>query len=219
MGLAAATAVSAVAQGRMAPQLRQSRRGKKGSESNFSVRWLPGLIDSDHLAQLVASVPGAAMVGQQRQEALAFTTAVMGDVTNQVVKMAASQVEVPAPPPEVRDRNDISEAFLGRLDGSTFQAPDAAGAEIARRIDRWSAPVVGTKNPQLVVQLSPPDDSNAWHARVLGTSRRDRSNRSRSSSPKRQRIDPDSSNIRPPDSNVSSLHFFALADVAGARSF
>lgn len=170
MGLAAATAVSAAAQGRMAPQLRQSRRGKKGDGSSFSVRWLPGLIDPDHLAQLVASVPGAAMVGQQRQEALAFTTAVMGDVTNQVVRMAASQVEVPAPPPEIRDRNDISEAFLGRLDGSPFQAPDSAGAEIARRLDRWAAPVVGTKNPKLIVSLSPPDESNAWHARVLGTS-------------------------------------------------
>ena len=170
MGLAAATAVSAVAQGRMAPQLRQARRGKKGEGNNFSVRWLPGLIEADHLAQLVASVPGAAMVGQQRQEALAFTTAVMGDVTNQIVKMAASQVEVPAPPPEVRDRNDISEAFLGRLDGSGFSAPDSAGSEIARRIDRWSAPVVGTKNPQLIVQLSEPDQSNAWLAQVLGTS-------------------------------------------------
>ncbi len=169
MGLAAATAVSAVAQGRMAPQLRQARRGKKGSLSNFSVRWLPGLIDAEHLAQLVKSVPGAAMVGQQRQEGLAFTTAVMGDVTNQVVRMAASQVEVPAPPPEVRDRNEISEAFLGRLDGSTFEAQDSAGAEIARRIDRWAAPVVGTKNPKLTVQLSPPDESNAWLARVLGT--------------------------------------------------
>ena len=110
------------------------------------------------------------MVGQQRQEPLAFTTAVMGDVTNQVVRMAASQVEVPAPPPEVKDRNDISEAFLGRLDGSTFVAPDTAGAEISRRIDRWAAPVVGTKNPKLIVSLSPPDDSNAWLALVLGTS-------------------------------------------------
>ena len=128
MGLAAATAVSAVAQGRMAPQLRQARRGKKSEGNNFSVRWLPGLIEADHLAKLVASVPGAAMVGQQRQEPLAFTAAVMGDVTNQIVKMAASQVEVPAPPPEVRDRNDISEAFLGRLDGSGFRAPDAAGS-------------------------------------------------------------------------------------------
>ncbi len=171
MGLAAATAVSAVSQGRMAPQLRQSRRGSKGADgSNFSVRWLPGLIDSDHLSELVASVPGAAMVGQQRQEGLSFTTAVMGDVTNQIVKMAAGQVDVPAPPPEVRDRNDISEAFLGRLDGSTFVAPDGPGAEISRRIDRWAAPVVGTKNPKLTVLLNPPDASNAWHAQVLGTS-------------------------------------------------
>ncbi|MDW3177319.1 MAG: DEAD/DEAH box helicase [Acidimicrobiia bacterium] len=171
MGLAAATAISAVAQGRMAPQLRQSRRGsKKGESGTFSVRWLPGLIDSDHLASLVSSVPGAAMVGQQRQEPLSFTTAVMGDITNTIVHTAASQVDVPAPPPEVKDRNDIAEAFLGRLDGSTFTAPDAAGAEISRRIDRWSAPVVGTKNPQLTVQLSPPDESNAWFAQVLATS-------------------------------------------------
>ncbi len=170
MGLAAATAVSAVSQGRMAPQLRQSRRAKTANGSQFSVRWLPGLIDSDHLKQLVDSVPGAAMVGQQRQEALSFTTAVMGNITNQIVRMAASQVDMPAPPPEVHDRNDISEAFLGRLDGSPFHAPDGPGAEISRRIDRWAAPVVGTKNPRLTVQLSPPDESNAWLARVLGTS-------------------------------------------------
>ena len=171
MGLASAAAVSSVAQGRMAPQLRQSRRGsKKNGTSTFSVRWLPGLIEPDVLAQLIASVPGAAMVGQQRQEPLAFTTAVMGDVTNTIVRMAAAQVDMPAPPPEVRDRNDISEAFLGRLDGSQFQAPDSAGAEISRRVDRWSAPVVGTKNPKLTVQLAAPDDSNAWLASVLGTS-------------------------------------------------
>ncbi|MFT7473325.1 MAG: hypothetical protein ACI81L_000240 [Verrucomicrobiales bacterium] len=171
MGLTAATAVSAVAQGRMAPQLRQSRRGGgKGDGSTFSVRWLPGLIEADHLQALVASVPGTAMVGQQRQEGLSFTTAVMGDITNQIVRMAASQVDVPAPPPEVKDRNDISEAFLGRLDGSSFIAPDSAGSEISRRIDRWAAPVVGTKNPKLTVQLSPPDASNAWLAQVLGTS-------------------------------------------------
>ena len=168
MGLCAAAAVSAVAQGRMAPQLRHSRRSKKGSGANFSVRWLPGLIDQALLAGLVDSVPRAAMVGQQRQEPLAFTTAVMGDITNTIVRMAAAQVDMPAPPPEVRDRNDISEAFLGRLDGSAFTAPDSAGAEIARRIDRWSAPVVGTKNPKLTVQLSPPDESNAWLASVLG---------------------------------------------------
>ena len=56
MGIAAATAISAVAQGRMAPQLRQSRRGgKKGEHGTFSVRWLPGLIDADHLSSLVES--------------------------------------------------------------------------------------------------------------------------------------------------------------------
>jgi len=60
--------------------------------------------------------------------------------------------------------------FLGRLDGSTFVAPDGPGAEISRRIDRWAAPVVGTKNPKLTVLLNPPDASNAWHAQVLGTS-------------------------------------------------
>jgi len=171
MGIAAATAVSAIAQGRMAPQLRQSRRGgKKGEHGTFSVRWLPGLIDAEHLSSLVESVPGAAMAGQQRQEPLSFVTAVMGDITNTVVHTAAAQVDMPAPPPEVNDRNDIAEAFLGRLDGSSFTAPDTAGAEISRRIDRWAAPVVGTKNPRLTVQLSPPDESNAWFAVVLGTS-------------------------------------------------
>ena len=169
MGLAAATAVSAVAQGRMAPQMRQSRRGtKQKGMSNYSVRWLPGLINADVLKQLTDTVPGSAMVGQQRQEPLAFTTAVMGDVTNTIVRMAAAQVELPAPPPEVKDRQDVSESFLGRLDGTPFQAPDSSAAEIARRIDRWSAPVVGTKNPTLTVQLAAPDESNAWLASGMG---------------------------------------------------
>ena len=47
-------------------------------------------------------------------------------------------------------------------------APVAAGAEVSKRLDRWSRPVTTTSRPKLVVQLEPPDRDGAWFLQVLG---------------------------------------------------
>ncbi len=44
----------------------------------------------------------------------------------------------------------------------------AAGAEVSKRIDRWSKPLTGTARVKLVVTLDPPDSGNAWFLSVLG---------------------------------------------------
>jgi superfamily II DNA or RNA helicase len=62
----------------------------------------------------------------------------------------------------------VSEAVITRLDGSSFEAPVAAGAEVARRLERWAEPVSDLVRTRLVVQLEPPDRGNAWFLSVLG---------------------------------------------------
>ncbi len=170
MGLAAATAVSLVARGRIVPQLKQSRRSKSSGTTSFNVRWHPALAPREEIDALISSVPGAAMVGQQRQDATAFVNAVLADLIDSIATTAAAQVETPAVPAEVLDRNDIGESFLARLDGSNFTAPDGPGAEVVRRVSRWAAPVLGVGIPSLTVVLNPPDDGNAWLAQVLAPS-------------------------------------------------
>ena len=57
---------------------------------------------------------------------------------------------------------------MTRLDGSAFEAPVAAGAEVSKRMDRWAKPVTGSTRVRLVVQLDPPDSGDAWFLSVLG---------------------------------------------------
>src|ERR687897_137976 len=61
-----------------------------------------------------------------------------------------------------------ADAKVTRLDGSTFQAPVAAGAEVSKRLDRWTKPVTRSRRSRLVVQLDPPDSAGAWFLSVLG---------------------------------------------------
>ena len=82
--------------------------------------------------------------------------------------MAARQTTLPAPPPTTRTTAAVAEAFMTRLDGSTFEAPVAAGAEVSKRLDRWASGVTGAVRSRLVVQLDPPDSGNAWFLSVLG---------------------------------------------------
>jgi hypothetical protein len=85
-----------------------------------------------------------------------------------IVSEAAGRLELPAPPPVTRTSAAVAEAVLTRLDGSTFDAPVAAGAEVAKRLERWARPVAGAQRTRLVVQLDPPDSGGAWFLSVLG---------------------------------------------------
>lgn len=171
MGHAATTAVELVAQGRIIPQLIQVKRRRKDTHptdvANFRVRWTPALVDRERLDRLAMSVPGAAMAGAREQDRTKFALAAIADLADAIVTVGAGQLETPAPPPEVRTKADTAEAVLCHLDGETFQAPAKVGADLVRRLTQWGDSVVGAVDHRLVVQLDPPDDSDAWHVRVL----------------------------------------------------
>ena len=176
LGLTTALAVRLTAQGRMVPRLRKVRRkddgkdnGSKGGDlSGFQVFWEPALIDPEAIGELAAVRPGAAATAGNRQDGRAFTQSVLTDLVATICQMAAQRLEVPAPPPDPRSRSDVAETVLASLDGSVFDAPTRAGAELVRRLDQWSAPVTGTAKFALTIKLDAPDEGNAWHCSVLG---------------------------------------------------
>ncbi len=65
----------------------------------------------------------------------------------------------------------MAEAFLGRLDGSAFDAPTRLAGDVATRIERWGRSVTGERG-RLIVRLDPPDDSKVWHLAVFATGTR-----------------------------------------------
>ena len=179
LGLVTALAVRLVAQGRVVPQLKKSRRprsAQKGEDkaSPFEVRWGPALVDQDEFNALSQAVPGAVGVLENRPDGRSMTTAVLSDLTTAICCEAAGRLEVPAAPPDPTSKSDVAECFLTRLDGEPFNAPSRLGSELARRIDQWARPISGTKKFKLVIQLDPPDESNAWYLAVLAPNNENR---------------------------------------------
>ncbi len=174
IGLAAALAVRLVAQGRMVPQLRKVGDAP-GNRSYFAVRWEPTLIDHDELTGLVRGMPGAVAALEGRRDARTVTRNIVAAFVDAICRDAAARVEVPAPPPQPQRPAEIAEAVLGRLDGSTFESPHAQGTEIRRGLESWAEGVTGASKLELIVQLDPPDEGDAWLLRTLvpGGRRRD----------------------------------------------
>ncbi len=172
IGLVTTLAIRLVAQGRMVPQVKKARRSAdtpKGTETNspFEVRWGPALVDQAEHQALCDSLPGAVGVIESRPDASAMTVAVLSDLVTAICHEAAGRLDVPAPPPAPNSKGEVAEAFLALLDGTPFLAPSRLGSELARRIDQWSKPVSGNQKFKLVIQLDPPDESNAWYLAVL----------------------------------------------------
>jgi hypothetical protein len=171
IGLATAAAIKLVMQGRFVPQLIHQKRRRRDpatpDQGTFRMRWMPALVDDEMLAALAASVPGAAMLGSREQEKEKFTMAALTDMVDAIVGFAAGQIESPAPPPEVRTKQDVAETALCLLNGEAFVAPTKAGGELLRRMTQWGQAAVGATGRRLVVQLDPPDDQEAWHVAVL----------------------------------------------------
>ncbi|MGI9609635.1 MAG: SNF2 helicase-associated domain-containing protein, partial [Acidimicrobiia bacterium] len=171
-GLVAATAVRTVTQGRIVPSLRKAQRGAIAEKppqghSHYEVTWKPALVPPETMRLLAESCPGAASVFESKRDTRAFADAVLSDLTDTIVATSARSLEVPAPPPSLANRSDMIEAALARLDGEPFTAPTRLGSDLARRLDQWTSSVTqATKHP-LVVELNEPDDSGAWHLRVL----------------------------------------------------
>jgi superfamily II DNA or RNA helicase len=181
LGLVAALAVRLAAQGRMVPQLKKARRqgegrgseGRGGDRSWFEVRWAPALVDEETMAALAGSMPGSVLLADDRQDPRATTSAILADLLGVLCGNAARRIEVPAPPPEPKSNADVAEALLARLDGTPFETPARAGAEIGRRLEQWARPVTGAAT-RLVVQLDPPDDGGAWYLSVFAPAERNR---------------------------------------------
>ena len=187
LGLVAALAVRLAAQGRMVPQLKKVRRryrpddeagGANGApvsaaprsdNASYAVRWTPALVESDVVAALADSLPGAAAAFENQRDASAFTQAALADIFDAIAKEAAERLEAPAPPPAPRTRADVAETALARLDGTPFDVPSRHASDLARRLDQWARPVTEPYDPRLrlIVQLDPPDDIGAWHLSVL----------------------------------------------------
>ncbi len=166
LGQVALLAARRVAQGAVVPTLRSDRR----PDDRFvdtAVQWVPALVEDAELARLAASMPGA-VVAVAPADARATTVAVLGAVVDAIVSEAAARLELPAPPPTTTTAAQVAEAFITRLDGSSFRVPAALAGDVSRRLDQWGRSATSSARPTLVVQLEPPDNRDAWFLSVLG---------------------------------------------------
>jgi len=168
----AVVAVDLVAQGRFVPKLqrikrRRNKRGAKTDSAEFGVQWIPGIISQDRVRDLAGSLPGAVTAVDPGPDTRAVVQAAMGGMVHAVVAMAAQMLEVPAPPPEVRTKAEVSEMVLAHLGGELFEVPAAHASEVARRLEQWARPATAVARYQLIVQLDPPDSGGAWHLKVF----------------------------------------------------
>ncbi|HUI47791.1 MAG TPA: DEAD/DEAH box helicase [Acidimicrobiia bacterium] len=171
LGRVAIWAVELTARGAMVPFLRQrTRRGGSARDSNgsYSVRWTPALVDPARLARLIETMPGSLLALDQEVDARALTRSALTGMVDAICRDGARQLDMPAPPPTVRTATDVAEAFLGRLDGTAFDAPTRLAGDVATRMERWGRSVTGERG-RLIVRLDPPDDVNAWHLAVFAT--------------------------------------------------
>ena len=169
MGLAAGLAVELVVQGKIYPVLHEvnGTRNENSDDALFHVRWAPALINLSSHTALVSSTPGAALIACDETDRHRFVGKVLTDLTDSIVRMAASQVDLPYTPSDIKSKEDFGEMLVAALDGMAFRANAEAGSDIARRISQWAVPVTGIEKLQLVVQMDPPDESGAWLTKVL----------------------------------------------------
>ncbi|HEY1740099.1 MAG TPA: SNF2 helicase-associated domain-containing protein, partial [Acidimicrobiia bacterium] len=171
LGRVALWAVELTARGAMVPQLRRrTRRGtSRSSSGSYSVRWTPALVDPVRLLQTAESMPGAVLALDRKVDRRALTRSALTGMVDAICRTAAATVTVQAPPPHVRSATEVAEAFLGRLDGSAFDAPTATTDKVVAAIERWARAVTTQygHHGHTVVQLDPPDAGDAWRLRVF----------------------------------------------------
>ncbi|MGI9579381.1 MAG: SNF2 helicase-associated domain-containing protein, partial [Microthrixaceae bacterium] len=158
-------AVSLVAKGWMLPLLRHRHR-TEGS-GTFAVRWHPVMVDDRTLKSFAKAAPASVFMANPKLDAVSATRSALVAAVDAVCVQAARQIEAPAPPPRLSSATDLAEAYLGRLDGSSFKAPIDLGRTLVRFLDEWAEPVAEPPRKPLVIRLEPPTDGNGWHLVVL----------------------------------------------------
>ena len=166
LGRVSLLAVRVVARGGIVPTLRSSKKGDSRTV-DLAVKWLPALLDDAEVSRLAAAMPGP-VVALAPADGRSVVLSLVGAVVHAIVTEAAGRLELPAPPPTTNSTPAVAEAFITRLDGSSFSAPLAPGSEVSTRLERWAKPVAGAARTRLVVQLEPPDRDDAWFLTVLG---------------------------------------------------
>ncbi len=166
LGRVALAAVRMVTHGAVVPTLRTDKR-PNGRSMDLAVRWVPALLDPAEIDQLANAMPGP-VVALKPGTHRAVTIEVLGAVVDAIMREAAGRVDVKAPPPSTQTTSAVAEAFVTRLDGSSFDAPIGVATEVSKRLERWARPVLSGARPTLVVQLDPPDRGDAWFLSVLG---------------------------------------------------
>jgi superfamily II DNA or RNA helicase len=181
LGRVALWAVELTAHGAMIPVLSRRKTRRKGGANaeakgenkagSFSVRWTPALLDPPRLQRFADDMPGAVLATEPDADPRSVVRSALTGVVNAICRDAAKRIEVPAPPPQTRTASDVAEAMLSRLDGSSFTAPLRIADSVVARVDKWAHAAI-KDHERLVVQLDPPDASNAWFLSVLHPGRK-----------------------------------------------
>jgi superfamily II DNA or RNA helicase len=165
LGRVAIEAVRIVANGTFVPALRWERGAERSVDAH--VQWEPAMLDAIFIARIAAAMPGP--VGAvMPADSKVTTVAVLSAAVNAIVGSAATLLTLPAPPPAVVTTSDLAEAFMTRVNGSTFTASYGMVSDAARRIEDWSRSVTSPRRPKLTLQLDAPDSGDAWMVHVLG---------------------------------------------------
>ena len=161
LSLIAAAAVGLVAQGRTVPQLQRIRKRRnkrnKNNKGEFIVQWTPGIISKRRLEAFANSLPGSVTAADPGPDARAVVQSALTGMVNAIVANAAGRLEVPAPPPDPKTKNEVAETFLANLSGRPFSAAADNGSDLARKLEQWARPVTAVAKYALIVQLDEPD--------------------------------------------------------------
>jgi superfamily II DNA or RNA helicase len=158
--------VSLVAKGWMVPLLRHRHRTE--GAGTFAVRWHPVLVEDDTIKVFAKAAPATVFLANRKLDAVSATRSALVAAVHAVCVQAARQIDAPAPPPRLNSATDLAEAYLGRLDGSSFRSRVELGQALVRFLDEWAEPVVEPLRRPLVMRLSPPGEDSGWHLQVLG---------------------------------------------------
>ncbi|MEI8000947.1 MAG: SNF2-related protein [Actinomycetes bacterium] len=172
LGRVATWAVELVALGSVVPLLRQRRRrnnaqASRSNSASYSVRWTPALIDPTRLSGFVEAMPGSVLALDPAVDARALTRSALTGMVDAICRDSARRVEVPAPPPVVRTASDVTEAFLGRLDGSAFDAPTKVAGDLVARAEEWARAVTHEHAPIVVRLEAPARPLDGWDLAVF----------------------------------------------------